>query len=122
MDNIEITGIHYDIDDKTKTYITKKVNKLIDYIPRSGRASARADVKITRVDRKDKNVYECEILLNLPGKQLVAKDSTMNAMAAVDIVEQKILSQIRRYKAERRNDGVRTGGIMARVKRSWRRR
>jgi ribosomal subunit interface protein len=121
MHNIEISGIHYDIDDKTKTYVTKKVNKFVDYIPRHARKSARAEVKITRINHKDNNVYECEIILNLPEKRLVAKDSTINALAAVDIVEQKILGQIRRYKDERGGER-RLGGIMARVKRSLRRR
>lgn len=120
MDNLEITGIHYELDDKTKAYVTKKVNKLIDYIPRHARKSASADVKITRIDRKDNNTYECEVILSLPGKTLVAKDSTMNAMAAVDIVEEKIRGQIRRYKDETKKDAPR--GIMARVKRSLRSR
>jgi ribosome-associated translation inhibitor RaiA len=60
------------------------------------------------------------VILNLPGKTLVAKDSTMNAMAAVDIVEEKIRGQIRRYKDENKKDAPR--GMMARVKRSLRRR
>ena len=120
MENLEITGIHYEIDAKTKAYITKKASKLIDYIPRHARESASAKVTITKIDRKDNNTYECELILNLPGKTLVASDSTMNAMAAVDIVEEKILGQIRRYKDEGKKDGPR--GIMARVKRSLRRR
>ncbi len=122
MENLEITGIHYEIDDKTKAYVTKKIDKLIDYIPRHARQSASADVKIAKVDRKDDNKYECEIILTLPNKTLVAKDSTLNAMAAVDIVEEKILGQIRRYKEEHVKKDRRDSGILSRVKRSLRRR
>jgi ribosomal subunit interface protein len=122
MDIIDITGIHVEIDEKTRAYAEKKVKKLIDYIPRFARKSASAEVKIARIDRKDNNTYECEIILNLPGKTLVAKDSTMNIMAAIDIVEQKILGQIRKYKAERKKGGSRASGIMAGIKRTLRRR
>jgi ribosomal subunit interface protein len=120
--HVVITGIHYEIDPKTRRYTEKKAAKLIDYIPRQARKSAAAEVKITKINRKDNNTYECEIILNLPGKRLVAKDSTMNAMAAVDIVEEKIRGQIRRYKEERDSENARAGGIMALVKRSLRRR
>lgn len=119
---IEISGIHYDIDDKTDAYIKKKVAKLVDYIPRHARPSAFANVKITQVNQKDNNKYECEIVLTLPEKVLVAKDYAPNALAAVDVVEAKLRSQIRRYKTERRVDGVRTGGVIAKLKSSLRRR
>lgn len=120
--NVEITGIHLEIDDKTRKYVEKKCAKLIDYIPRRARTTAFAGVKIALVNQKNNNKYECEIVLNLPDKTLVARDTAPNALAAVDIVEAKLRSQIRRYKTERRADGVRTGGVMARVKNVLRRR
>jgi ribosome-associated translation inhibitor RaiA len=58
----------------------------------------------------------------LPDKKLFAKESAPNALAAVDIVEAKLRAQISKYKTERRADGVNTGGFMARVKRSLRRK
>lgn len=119
---IEITGIRYEVDDRTKKYVEKKVSKLVDYIPRKARPSAFAHVKLTRVDQKNSNKYECEIVLTLPEKVLVAQDYAPNILAAVDIVEAKLKSQIRRYKTERRVDGARTGGFAAKIKRSLRRR
>ena len=119
---IEITGIRYEIDKKTSDYVHKKVAKLIDYIPRNSRQSAFANVKISQINQKDNNKYECEVILTLPDKKLVASDAAPNALVAVDIVEAKLRGQIRRYKTERRTDGVRTGGFMAKIKRSLRRR
>lgn len=120
--SIEITGIHLEIDKKTGDYTRKKIAKLIDYIPKKARSAAFASVKIALVNKKDNNKYECEAVLTLPDKKLVAKDAAPNALAAVDIVEAKLRSQISKYKTERRNDGVRTGGFMAVLKKSWRRK
>jgi ribosomal subunit interface protein len=113
--SVEITGINLKIDDKTRKYVAKKCNKLVDYIPRHARPSAFANAKLTLVDRKDNNKYECEIVLTLPDKTLVASDTAQNPLAAVDIVEAKLRGQIRRYKTERA-DSVKRGGIMARAK------
>ncbi len=120
--NIEITGIHFEIDKKTNAYIQKKISKLIDYIPRHARSSAFASVKISEVNKKDNNKYDCDAILTLPDKKLVAKESAPNALAAIDIVEAKLRGQIRKYKTERRADGVRTGGFVAKLKRSLRRK
>lgn len=96
--DIEITGIHYEIDKKTNDYIEKKIAKLIDYIPKRARESAFASIKIALVNKKDNNKYECEVVLTLTDKKLVAKDAAPNALAAVDIVEAKLRTQISRYK------------------------
>ncbi|MGE5310072.1 MAG: HPF/RaiA family ribosome-associated protein [Sphaerimonospora mesophila] len=120
--SIEITGIHLELDKKTTDYTQKKIAKLIDYIPKKARTSAFASVKIAEVNKKDNNKYECEAVLTLPDKKLFAKESAPNALAAVDIVEAKLRAQISKYKTERRADGVRTGGFMAMVKRSLRRK
>ena len=119
--SVEITGIHYDIDGKTKKYVEKKCAKLIDYIPHRARMTAFANVKISLVNQKDNNKYECEIVLTLPDKTLVASDTAQNPLAAVVIVEAKLRSQIRRYKTERA-ESVKRGGVVARLKNSLRRR
>jgi ribosomal subunit interface protein len=117
----EITGIHFTLDKKIKVYIEKKVEKLIDYIPRHARKSARASVKITKRDARGANQLECEIILELPGRRLVAKDTRDGVLAAIDSVEEKMRGQIRRYKIELEKDRSR-GGILNQVKRVLRRR
>lgn len=113
--NIEITGIRLEIDKKSHSYIQKKITKLVDYIPRRAREVAFVAIRIEQINQKDNNKYECEAVLTLPDKKLVAKDAAPNVLAAVDIVEAKLRGQIRRYKTERA-DSVRRGGIVARAK------
>ena len=86
--SIEITGINkYSLDDTTKKYVMKKIGRLDRYLPRHARNSVSAEVKLKEVNRDHGNKYEAEVMLNVPDKKITAKDSTLNMLAAVDIVE-----------------------------------
>ena len=98
---VEITGVGgYIADDSTKKYITKKIGGLDRLVPRHARKSIRADVKAAEVNREKGNKYEVEVLIFVPDKVITAKDSTMNMLAAVDIVEAKLATQLKKYKEE----------------------
>ena len=56
------------------------------------------DVKLRQVNRDHGNKYEAEVILKVPEKTIIAKDSTMNMHAAIDIVEAKLIAQLRKYK------------------------
>lgn len=97
--NIEVTGVKsYSPDETTKKYVLKKVGALDRLAPRHARKSMRAEVKIAEVNRKNGNKYEVELIVTVPDKKLTAKDSTLNVLAAVDIVEAKMSSQLVKYK------------------------
>lgn len=96
--SIDITGIQYDVNDKTQRYVKEKVGKLDRYVPTHARKTMRADVKLRQVNRDHGNKYEAEVILQVPDKTITAKDSTTNMMAAVDIVEAKLVAQLRKYK------------------------
>lgn len=96
--SIDITGVKYVLDDAVKKYVQKKIGRLDRYLPRHARKSATADVKLKQIDKSHGNKYEAEVILNVPGSTLTAKDSTMNVLAAVDIVEAKLVNQLRKYK------------------------
>ncbi|MDT4843373.1 yfiA: ribosomal subunit interface protein [compost metagenome] len=115
---VDITGVKYDIDDTTKKYVIKKVGRLDRYLPRHARKSVTADVKLKEVNRAHGNKYEAEIILNVPDRVLMAKDTTVNMLAAVDIVEAKIAAQLRKYKEETISH-VGRRGVMSRFKRSY---
>ena len=100
MQIINISGSGFTIDAKTKLYIEKKIMKLVDYIPRHARKSAAAEVTMRKAESRGTDKLECTVIMNLPGKQLVAKEVRDGALAAIDGAESKITSQIRRYKAE----------------------
>lgn len=96
--SIDITGVKYVAGDQVQKYVMRKIAKLDRYLPRHARKSVTADVKLKQVNRDHGNKYEAEIIINVPDKRLTAKDSTVNMFAAIDIVEAKLINQMRRYK------------------------
>ncbi len=117
--SIEITGLNnFSLDDTTKKYVTKKIGRLDRYLPRHARASVSAEVKLKQVNRNHGNKYEAEVTLTVPDKVITAKDSTLNVLAAIDIVEAKIVAQLRKYK-QTSVAHVGRRGIMGRFKRSY---
>ena len=96
--NLTITGVKYELTDTTKKYVEKKIGALDKYLPRHARKSVSADVKIKQIDNPGGNKYEVDVIINVPEKVITAKDSTMNVLAAVDIVEAKLNGQLRKYK------------------------
>lgn len=101
--HIDITGIHYEVSDDLKKYITKKIGKLDRFVSRHARKTIKADVRLTeRKTKTDKN--KCEIIIHLPEQQITAKEATINMFAAVDIVETKLKSQLKKYKGTRGGD------------------
>lgn len=118
IDAINITGIKYELDDTTKRYVIKKIGRLDRYLPRHARKSVTAEVRIREINKPNGNKYEAEVILHVPEKTLTAADSTVNALAAIDIVEAKLATQLHRYK-ETHIPHVGKRGILARFKRSY---
>ena len=96
--SIDIAGIKYNVSERTQKYVTEKVGKLDRYVPSHARKTMVADVKLRQINKDHGNKYEAEVILHVPGKAITAKDSTMNMMAAIDIVEAKLIAQLRKYK------------------------
>lgn len=119
INNITITGVKYDLTDNTKKYVEKKIGALDRFLPRHAKKSVTADVKIKQIDNPSGNKYEVEVIINVPDKKITAKDSTMNVLAAVDIVEAKLNGQLRRYKDDVLAHVGRSRGLLARFKRSF---
>jgi len=115
---IDITGVKYDLDNTTKKYVMKKIGRLDRYLPRHARKSVTAEVKLKQINADHGNKYEAEAILYLPEKTLTAKDSTMNMLAAVDIIEAKLVSQLHKYK-ETTVPHIGRRGMLSRFKRSY---
>lgn len=96
--HIDITGVNYEVDEVTRKYIRKKIGALDRLAPRHARKSMRAEVKISEVNRDNGNKYEAEAIIFVPNKRLTAKDTTANALAAVDIIAAKLSTQLHKYK------------------------
>ena len=119
IQSIAITGVKYDVDDTTKKYVMRKIGRLDRFLPKHARKSVTAEVKLKEVNRDHGNKYEAEIILHVPDKQLAAKDSTVNMIAAVDIVEAKIINQLRKYKDLHLGHTGRTRAVLSKFKRSY---
>jgi len=118
IEAISLNGVKYDIDENTRRYVMKKIGRLDRYLPKHARKSVSAEVKIKQVNRANGNKYEAEIIFHVPDKKLTAKDSTVNALAAIDIVEAKIVAQLHKYK-ETSIPHVGRRGMLSRFKRSY---
>jgi len=118
IEAIDITGVKYDLDATTKKYVAKKIGRLDRYLPRHARKSVKAEVKLKQVDKPNGNKYEAEVILHVPDKMLTAKDSTVNMLAAVDIVEAKLAAQLHKYK-ETNIPHIGRRGMLGRFKRSY---
>lgn len=99
IQKLEINGVHMKVDDKLRTYATKKIGKLDRFIPRQAREAAHAEIFLKDDPKaKDKKEYTCEVVLRLPQDTITIQESTINPFAAVDIVEAKLKNQIKKYK------------------------
>jgi putative sigma-54 modulation protein len=119
IQSIAITGVKYEIDDTTKRYVTRKIGRLDRFLPRHARKSVTAEVMLKEVNRDHGNKYEAETILNVPEKRLVAKDSTVNMLSAVDIAEAKIATQLKKYKELHVGHTGRARSIISTFKRSY---
>lgn len=98
IERIEISGLHMSVDDDLHKYVNKKIGKLDQYMSRHARKSAHASVKLKANKSKDRKQATCEVILHLPKGTVTTKETTINMFAAVDIVEQKLKNQLKKYK------------------------
>lgn len=98
ISKIDISTIHTQTNADIQKYVNKKISQLDKFIPKRIRPNVHAEVKLMQVKSKQKNEYICEVIIHLPGDTIFAKESTINMFAAVDIVEQKLKTQLIKYK------------------------
>ena len=73
---------------------------------------------MAEVNRPQGNTYEVEVIITVPDKLIMAKDSTLNVLAATDIVEAKLAAQLRKYKQDVMPH-VGRRGLLSQFKRSY---
>ena len=77
-------------------------------------------VRIEEINGEHGNKYEVEVVITVPDQTIKAKDSTLNVLAATDIVERKLAGQLRKYK-QNQLPHLGRRGLLARFKRSFER-
>ncbi len=98
MINIQLSSRKYDIDDNLRKYVYKKLGKLDKYMPKNHKAIGMAVDIFRDPSGKEDNRYKVTAVLEVPGNDIVAETATINPHSAIDIVEQKLKLQIRKYK------------------------
>lgn len=100
IQKLEIAGVHTSVDEKLHRYVTKKIGRLDVYIARHARKSAHAEVMLKKNQARSnsKILYACEVVLYLPHEVIRVEEATLNLYAAVDIVEEKLKHQLKKYK------------------------
>src|SRR5471030_492202 len=98
IQRLEINGIHITIDDDLRKYVLKKIGKLDQYMSRHVRQSAHAEVKLKEAMQKTRKQATCEVVLYLPHEVIMTKETTLNMYASIDIVEEKLKNQLKKYK------------------------
>lgn len=98
MIKLDIVGRNYHVDDALRSYMEKKLASLDKYLPRQHK-NGQMRVEIFKdPSGKEDNKYQCKAHLDIPAGNIVAHAATINPHAAIDIVEEKLKLQIRKYK------------------------
>jgi putative sigma-54 modulation protein len=95
---LEINGVHTTVNEDLKKYISKKIGKLDRYLPRHARESVHIETLIKESKLKARKQFTCEVVMYLPKATITLKETTVNPFAAVDIVEERLKNQLKKYK------------------------
>lgn len=101
IEKIEISGNDYKVEEPLKKYVEKRIGKLDRYLPRGKKKDVVCKVVIAEVGKAKDSKYEVSVAMEIPGgKVIAARDECSSVFAGVDLVEAKLMGQIRRYKLE----------------------
>lgn len=114
IQKLEISGVHAEITDDLRKYVTKKIGRLDQYMSKHARESVHVEVKLKEGKAKNKRECTCEVIVFLPHGTIATKESTLNMFAAVDIVEAKLKNQLKKYKEK--HDSSRIRHLLRRVR------
>ena len=98
IQKIEINGVHLEVGDDLHKYAFKKIGHLDRYISPKARPSLHAEIKLKESKTKEPGGRTCEVILHLPHETITTSETTINIYAAIDIVEEKLKTQLKRYK------------------------
>lgn len=90
MVDIHISGVHYAVSDKVKTYVSDKMTSLTKY------HAGLSKVHVT-IHPQEKHGYRVDVDMHLPhGKDVVAHHSEETVYSAIDLVHDKAAAQLRK--------------------------
>lgn len=98
IQKLEIAGVHMEVGADLKKHVLHKIGRLDKYILKRVRGSVHAEVKLKAGRAKKQDERTCEVVLHLPNEVLTITETTDNIFAAVNIAEEKLKTQLHKYK------------------------
>ena len=106
MVDIHITGVHYQVSDKVKTYIQTKLGSLNRF------HSGLQTVHVT-IHEAEKSTFRVDVDMHLPhGKDVIAHDKEATIYGAIDVVTDKCAAQLRKIHGREQPARVRAVPVM----------
>jgi ribosome-associated translation inhibitor RaiA len=110
IEKIKIEGINkFAVDEWTRKYAEKRLKRLDKFVPKAAKKEVAAKLTVAQVSRPYGNKYEMVATITVAGgPDYVAKDQVANMIAGVDILEAKLIAQMRKAKTitERKRKGL----------------
>lgn len=101
IEKVDVNGNGYKVEETLRKYAIKKIGKLDRYLPKGAKKDVVAKVLISEIGNNKSDKYEISVAMDIPGgKVLAARDECSNVFAGIDLVEAKLMGQIRRYKLD----------------------
>ena len=92
---LNIRGNHLEITPSLRTYVEEKIGSLAHY----GGGLIRIEVELTYdVSGREANSFHADARIELPGPDLRAEVSASEMHAAIDILQNKLKSQLLKHK------------------------
>lgn len=117
MKRLEVTGVHFVVDEDMKRYVDQKLGKLDQYVSRHTRESLHAEVKLKHAKAKDKQAFTCEVILHLTGETFAIRETSQTMSEAIDVAEEKLKIHLKKYKDLHTNRKLHQR-VIAKLKRS----
>ena len=90
MVQVHISGVHYQVSDKVKTYISEKLGGLAKF------HSGLQKVHVT-IHSQEHEKFRVDVDIHLPhGKDVIAHDAESTVYSAIDVVHDKASAQLRK--------------------------
>ena len=90
MADIQITGVHFEVSDRIRAYVSEKIDVLTKY-------NAKLSKIHVTIHHAEKKGYRVDVDMHLPhGKDVIAHDSEATVYAAIDMAHDKCAAQLRK--------------------------
>lgn len=98
MQLISLKGTHIELTDAIKGYVDAKLSAIEKFTTDMGVAEISVECGRTSEHHNKGNVYRCEMNLQVPGKLLRAEREAEDLYAAIDLVKDELVRQVKDHK------------------------